>query len=50
MKFNEILVGSYFMFNGYKYRKNSKCSAQRLDINKNSYFTRNETIQVVLGS
>jgi hypothetical protein len=49
MKFNEIIVGNYFMFNGNKYRKNSTCSAKRLDINKTSYFASNEVIQVVLG-
>ena len=50
MKFNEIEIGNYFMFNGIKYRKNSKCSAQRLDTNKTKYFTSNEMIHVVLGA
>ena len=49
MKFSEIIVGNYFMFNGNKYRKNSNCTAQRLDINKTYYFASNEAIQVVLG-
>lgn len=49
MKFNEIAISIYFMFNGHKYVKNSRCSAQRLDINKTYYFTSNEAIPVVLG-
>ena len=48
MEFKKIVIGNYFMFNGNKYRKNSKCSAQRLDTNKTSYFTSNETIHIVL--
>ena len=48
MKFNEIEIGNYFMFNGNKYRKNSRCSAQRLDTNKTKYFASNETIHVIL--
>jgi len=48
MKFKEIEVGNYFMFNGIRYRKNSKCSAKRLDTNKTNYFTSNETIHVIL--
>lgn len=48
MKFKEIEIGNYFMFNGVRYRKNSKCSAQRSDTNKTKYFTSNETIHVIL--
>lgn len=48
MKFKEIEIGNYFMFNGVRYRKNSKCSAQRSDTNKTKYFTNNETIHVIL--
>ena len=48
MKFKEIEIGNYFMFNGIRYRKNSKCSAKRLDTNKTAYFTSNETIHVIL--
>lgn len=49
MKFSEIAIGIEFMVNGNKYRKNSRCSAQRLDINKTYYFASNEVIRVVLG-
>lgn len=49
MKFKEIEVGNYFMFNGNKYRKNSNCTARRLDANKTAYFDSNETIHVILG-
>lgn len=48
MKFKEIEIGNYFIFKGIMYRKNSKCSAQKLDANKNRYFTSNETIHVIL--
>lgn len=48
MKFKEIEVGNYFMFNGIRYRKNSNCTARRLDTNKTNYFTSNETIHVIL--
>ena len=49
MKFNEITINTYFMFNGYKYVKNSKCSAQLLEKNRTTYFAQNEVIHVVLG-
>lgn len=49
MKFSEIQVGNYFMFNGNKYRKNSNCTARRLDAKIAKYFDSNEVIQVVLG-
>lgn len=49
MKFKEIEIGNYFMFNGIRYRKNSKCSAKRLDAKIAKYFDSNEVIQVVLG-
>ena len=48
MKFSEIAINIEFMFNGHKYVKNSRCSAQRLDTNKTKYFTNNETIHVIL--
>ena len=49
MKFNEIEIGYYFMFNGHKYVKNSKCSAQLIEKNKTRYFEQNEIIHVVLS-
>lgn len=49
MKFSEIAINIEFMFNGHKYVKNSRCSAQRLDINKTYYFASNEIIHVVLS-
>ena len=49
MKFSEIQVGSYFMFNGNKYIKNSKCTAKLLEFNRVLYFTSNEVIHVVLS-
>lgn len=50
MKFNEIEIGYYFMFNGNKYIKNSKCTAQLLEFNRTFYFAQNEMIHVVLGA
>ena len=49
MKFNEIAIGISFMFNGHKYLKNSRCSAQLLERNTTKYFTQNEVIHVVLS-
>ena len=49
MKFSEIQVGNYFMFNGNKYIKNSKCTAKLLEFNRVLYFTSNEVIHVVLS-
>lgn len=49
MKFSEIQVGNYFMFNGNRYRKNSKCTAQLLEFNRTFYFASNEVIHVVLS-
>lgn len=49
MKFNEIAIGTSFMFNGHKYLKNSKCSAQLIERNTTKYFAQNEIIQVVLS-
>lgn len=49
MKFKEIEIGNYFMFNGNKYRKNSKCTAQLLEFNRTFYFKQNEIIHVVLS-
>ena len=49
MKFSEIQVGNYFMFNGNKYRKNSKRTAQLLEFNRTFYFPQNEIIHVVLS-
>ena len=49
MKFREIAINIEFMFNGCRYVKNGRCSAQRLDINKTYYFASNEAIPVVLG-
>ena len=50
MKFNEIEIGNYFMFNGNKYRKNSSCTAKLLEFNRTLYFAQNEIIHVVLGA
>lgn len=50
MKFNEMLNGTIFMFNGTKYVKNSKATAKLLENNRVFYFTKNEVIQVVLGT
>lgn len=49
MEFKKIVVGNYFMFNGNKYRKNSKCTAQLLEFNRTFYFAQNEIIHVVLS-
>ena len=49
MKFNELAINTEFMFNGYKYVKNSKCSAQLIEKNKTRYFEQNEIIPVVLS-
>ncbi len=49
MKFNEIAINTEFMFNGHKYVKNSKCSAQLIEKNRTVYFTQNEIIHVVLS-
>lgn len=49
MKFNEIAINTYFMFNGNKYRKNSKRTAKLLENNRVFYFTQNEVIHVVLS-
>ena len=49
MKFSEIAINIEFMFNGYKYVKNSKCSAQLIEKNRTVYFTQNEIIHVVLS-
>ena len=50
MKFSEIAVGIEFMVNGNKYIKNSKATAKLLENNRVFYFTKNEVIQVVLGT
>lgn len=44
MKFEDIIVGAYFIFNGYKYRKNSLVSAKAIDTNRVRYFTKNEMV------
>lgn len=46
MKFEDIIVGAYFMFNGHKYRKNSLVSAKLLETNRVKYFTKNEIVEV----
>lgn len=50
MKFKDIEIGSYFMFNGNKYLKNSNCSAKLLSTNRVRYFTQKEIIHVELGA
>lgn len=50
MKFNEIEIGNYFMFNGNRYRKNSSCTAKLVEFNRAFYFAQNEIIHVVLGA
>lgn len=49
MKFNEIAINTEFMFNGHKYVKNSKCSAQLVEKNRTVYFIQSEMIHVVLS-
>ena len=49
MKFSEIAINIEFMFNGNKYRKNSRCTAQLLEFNRTFYFIQNEIIHVVLS-
>lgn len=44
MKFKEIIVGNYFMFNGNRYIKNSKCTAKLLENNRIFYFAKNEVV------
>lgn len=44
MKFEDIIVGAYFMFNGHKYRKNSLVSAQLVENKRVRYFTKNEMV------
>ena len=46
MKFEDIIVGAYFMFNGNKYRKNSNRTAKLLEVNRVFYFTKNEIVEV----
>lgn len=45
MKFEDIIVGAYFMFNGHKYRKNSLVTAKLLETNRVKYFTKNEIVE-----
>lgn len=49
MEFKAIVVGNYFMYNGNKYIKNSKCTSKLLENNRVFYFNQQDIIQVVLG-
>lgn len=38
MYFNDILVSQEFIYNNYRYVKNSKCSAKLIEHNRTIYF------------
>ena len=47
MKFLDIAIGNYFIINGVKYRKNSKCTARRCNAKIVDYFEADAIIPVV---
>lgn len=49
MEFKEIEIGTYFMFNGNKCIKNSKCTAKLCEYARVFYFNQNDIIPVVLN-
>lgn len=49
MEFKEIEIGTYFMFNGNKCRKNSNCTAKLCEYARVFYFNQNDIISVVLN-